>query len=170
VHPHFNADTRTSVDNTWYAIGDKASADFGLSQAQLLRKTPLFDYGVDFFELGEWQRQRNAPGDYGDALGFGESEVDDTLYPKGVAHLCKAYHDLGFGCSFGANYAYAAHSTSTAAASWLRVVSVPAISSVAASISSSSWVKRSPSTSARIMSDSRSSVSASRLWVTMSSR
>jgi len=46
----------------------------------------------------------------------------------------------------------------------LRVVSVPAISSVAASISSSSWVKRSPSTSARIMSDSRSSVSASRLW------
>ncbi|HWM67930.1 MAG TPA: hypothetical protein VNO35_15175 [Steroidobacteraceae bacterium] len=122
VHPHFNADTRTSVDNTWYAIGDKASADFGLSQAQLLRKTPLFDYGVDFFELGEWQRQRNAPGDYGDALGFGESEVDDTLYPKGVAHLCKAYHDLGFGCSFGANYAYAAHSTSTAAAKppWLN--------------------------------------------------
>ena len=69
------------------------------------------------------------------------------------------------GCSASrAHWSGCSQKTSTAAASWLRVVSVPAISSVAASISSSSWVKRSPSTSARIMSDSRSSVSASRLW------
>ena len=121
IQPKFNSDTRSSVDNTWYAVGDKASAEFGLNQARLLRKTPLFDYGVNFFELGEWQKQRNEPGDYGDSLGFGESEVDETLYPHGVAQLCQQYHGLGFGCSFGANYAYASLKTSTVAAKpdWL---------------------------------------------------
>ena len=47
--------------------------------------------------------------------------------------------------------------TCTAAASWLRVVSVPASSTASAIISSSSWVSRSPSSSAAISADSRSS-------------
>jgi hypothetical protein len=114
VQPKFLDDTRTGLDNTWYAIGDKASEEFGLQQAKILRKTPLYRYGVTFVELGEWQRQRGAPGDAGDELGFGEDEVDSTLYPHGIPWLCEQYHQLGFGCSFGANYAYAGLSTSTA--------------------------------------------------------
>lgn len=122
VHPTFNHDTRTSLDNTWYAIGDKASEEFGVTQAKLLRATPLYDYGVNFFETGEWQLQRNAPGDLGNALGFGETAVDKVLYPHGVPWLCQQYKQLGFGCTFGANYAYAALATSTALARppWLN--------------------------------------------------
>ena len=49
-------------------------------------------------------------------------------------------------------------STSTEAASWFRVVSVPAINRLAASMRNSSALSRSPSSSARMRSDSRSSV------------
>jgi len=114
VQPKFLHDTRTSFINTWYAFGDKATSSLELEQAKILRESPLYGYGVRYVELGEWQKQRNGPGDSGDALGYGEDEVDETLFPQGLAWLCGQYHELGFGCSYGANYAYAALSTSTA--------------------------------------------------------
>lgn len=113
VQPTFIHDTRTSFINTWYAIGNKATEQYGLDQAKMLRDSVLYHYGVTFVELGEWQKQRDQPGDGGDSLGFGETEEDPTLYPHGVAWLCNQYHALGFGCSFGTNYAYAALETST---------------------------------------------------------
>ena len=112
--PKFIHDTRTSYINTWYAIGNKATEQYGLDQAKILRNSVLYHYGVTFVELGEWQKQRYGPGDSGDELGFGETEEDPTLYPHGVAWLCNQYHTLGFGCSYGTNYAYAALETSTA--------------------------------------------------------
>ena len=44
----------------------------------------------------------------GGRFGFGDDQVDNELFPHGVGWLCDQYHELGFGCSFGANYAYAA--------------------------------------------------------------
>lgn len=113
VQPKFLHDTRTSFINTWYAFGDKATDSLELEQAKILRQSPLYGYGVRYVELGEWQKQRNGPGDSGDALGYGEDKVDETLFPQGLTWLCGQYHNLGFGCSYGANYAYAALSTST---------------------------------------------------------
>jgi hypothetical protein len=112
VHPPFNHDTRTGYDDVWYVFGDKASSEQILGQAKLLRKSILHDYGITFFSLGEWQRQRHEYGDGGDALGFGEDEVDQELFPQGLEWLCRQYHALDFGCTFGANYAYAAWESS----------------------------------------------------------
>jgi hypothetical protein len=114
VQPKFLHDTRTSFINTWYAFGNQATGEIELEQARVLRNSVLYHYGVNFVELGEWQKQRYGPGDGGDELGYGETEEDRTLFPHGVAWLCNQYHALGFGCSFGANYAYAALETSTA--------------------------------------------------------
>jgi hypothetical protein len=114
VQPKFLHDTRTSFINTWYAIGNKATEQYGLDQARILRNSILYHYGVTFVELGEWQKQRYEPGDGGDELGFGETEEDQGLFPHGVAWLCNQYHALGFGCSYGTNYAYAGLQTSTA--------------------------------------------------------
>jgi hypothetical protein len=121
VRPKFVHDTRSGFINTWYAFGNKATEQMELEQARILRNSVLYHYGVNFVELGEWQKQRYGTGDYGAELGFGETEEDQTLFPHGVAWLCKEYHALGLGCSFGANYAYAALETSTAKRdpSWL---------------------------------------------------
>lgn len=112
VHPQFNHSTHEGFINTWYAFGDKATEAEQLEQAKKLRDSVLPGYGVSYVELGEWQKQRNGPGDGGDALGFGEDQLDKDLFPHGIAWLCKQYHELGFGCSFGANYAYAGYQTS----------------------------------------------------------
>ncbi len=114
VHPQFSHDTRTGYFDVWYAFGDKASSDDLLEQAKILRKSVLYDYGITFDSLGEWQKQRHGPGDSGDALGYGEDEVDTELFPQGLEWLCRQYHDLGFGCTYGANYAYAAWESSLA--------------------------------------------------------
>jgi hypothetical protein len=114
VHPQFNHDTRTGYFDVWYAFGDKASSEQLLEQAQILRKSVLYDYGITFDSLGEWQKQRHEYGDSGDALGYGEDEVDQELFPQGLEWLCQKYHELGFGCTFGANYAYAAWESSLA--------------------------------------------------------
>lgn len=121
VKPQFIDDTHSSYINTWYAIGNKATEAFTLQQAKILRNSPLYGYGVNFVELGEWQRQRYESGESGDSLGYGEDETDKTLYPHGIPWLCDQIHKLGFGCTFGANYAYAGLSTSTAKKSppWL---------------------------------------------------
>jgi hypothetical protein len=108
VHPQFIHDTRTGFINTWYAFGDAAYGDVELQQARILRDSILPSYGINFVELGEWQMQRHQFGDVGDDLGFGDDQVDHELFPHGVGWLCQQYHALGFGCSFGANYAYAA--------------------------------------------------------------
>ncbi len=112
ARPQFNRDTRTGYFDVWYAFGDKASSEQLLEQAQILRKSVLYDYGITFDSLGEWQKQRHEYGDGGDALGYGEDEVDPELFPQGLEWLCRQYHDLGFGCTFGANYAYAAWESS----------------------------------------------------------
>lgn len=114
VHPQFNHDTRTGYFDVWYAFGDEASSDDLLEQAKILRKSVLYDYGITFDSLGEWQKQRHESGNSGDALGFGEDEVDKGLFPQGLEWLCRQYHNLGFGCTFGANYAYAAWESSLA--------------------------------------------------------
>lgn len=121
VHPQFNHSTREGFINTWYAFGDKATEADQLQQAKLLRDSVLPGYGVKFVELGEWQKQRPELGDLGDSLGFGEDQVDARLFPHGVSWLCQQYHELGFGCSFGANYAYASYESSlvTKNVSWL---------------------------------------------------
>jgi len=114
VHPQFNHDTRTGYFDVWYAFGDKASSEQLLEQAKILRKSVLYDYGITFDSLGEWQKQRHEFGDGGDALGYGEDEVDPELFPQGLEWLCREYHNLGFGCTYGANYAYAAWESSLA--------------------------------------------------------
>ncbi len=114
VHPQFNHDTRTGYFDVWYAFGDKASSEDLLEQAKILRKSVLYEYGITFDSLGEWQKQRHGFGDSGDALGYGEDEVDQELFPQGLEWLCREYHNLGFGCTFGANYAYAAWESSLA--------------------------------------------------------
>jgi len=108
VHPQFNHNTRTGFINTWYAFGDAAYGDVELQQARILRDSILPGYGITFVELGEWQTQRHQFGDVGDDLGFGDDQLAKDLFPHGVGWLCDQYHALGFGCSFGANYAYAA--------------------------------------------------------------
>ncbi len=115
VRPQFNHSAREGFINTWYAFGDKATEADQLQQAKLLRDSVLPGYGIDFVELGEWQKQRPEPGDLGDSLGFGEDQVDTGLFPHGVAWLCQRYHEFGFGCSFGANYAYASYGSSLVA-------------------------------------------------------
>jgi hypothetical protein len=114
VHPQFNRDTRTGYFDVWYAFGDKASSEDLLEQAKILRKSVLYEYGITFDSLGEWQKQRHGYGDSGDALGYGEDEVDQELFPQGLEWLFREYHNLGFGCTFGANYAYAAWESSLA--------------------------------------------------------
>ena len=112
THPQFNHDTRTGYMDVWYVFGDKASSEQLMGQLKLLRKSVFYDYGITFNSLGEWQKQRHEYGDEGDALGFGEDEVDKELFPQGLEWLCQQYHALNFGCTFGANYAYAAWESS----------------------------------------------------------
>jgi hypothetical protein len=114
VHPKFNHDTHTGYIDVWYTFGDKASDEQVLEQAKLLRKSVLPGYGMSFVSLGEWQKQRHEFGDGGDDLGFGEDLIDEKLFPRGLEPLCKEYHQMGFGCTFGANYAYAAPESSIA--------------------------------------------------------
>ena len=108
VHPHFIADTRTSLDSTWYVYGDKITEADTLDQARLLKNSILYGYGVKMFGLGEWQLQRFEPGDLADHFGFGEDQVDRKVLPHGLKWLSEQLEDLGFDVAFGANYAYAA--------------------------------------------------------------
>ena len=112
VHPKFNHDTRTGWNNAWFAYGNQTSESNLLRQAKLIRDSALFEYGVTIADTGEWQLQRNGPGDEGDALGFGEDQEDRQLYPHGVKWLSDQIHALGLATLFGANYAYAASESS----------------------------------------------------------
>ena len=95
------------------------------------------------------------PAGIGDAAEFDilDSVAHGGEDDRAVAHELLDCLGASSGCwASRAHWSGWSHSTCTAAASWLRVVSVPAISRVAASMVSSSAVSRSPSSSARISS------------------
>jgi len=115
VQPTFNHNTRTGIFATWYVYGNQITQQEVLEQAQLLSHSILSRYyGINIFFTGEWQKQHPGPGDGGDALGFGEDQEDQRLFPNGMKWLCDQIHALGLQSDFGANYAYAAPESSIA--------------------------------------------------------
>ena len=114
VQPKFLRDTRTGFLNTWYIYGNEISEERALTQARLLRRSVLPGYGITIADTGEWQVQRNEPGDAANSLGYGEDQEDRRLYPHGVKWLTQQLQEMGFQTTFGANYSYAASASSIA--------------------------------------------------------
>lgn len=113
VQPKFNRDTRGGLLNPWYIYGNEITEEGELKQSKLLHDSILPRYGVHFVIAGEWQKQRNEPGDDGDSLGFGEDQEDEHLFPHGFKWVCDRIRELGLVPAYGFNYAYAAVESST---------------------------------------------------------
>lgn len=113
VKPRFNHDVGSGLLNPWYIYGNETSEDRELRQTRLLAQSVLPSYGIKYVIAGEWQKQRNEPGDVANALGFGEDEEDSKLFPHGLKWVCEQIAALGFRPAYGFNYAYAASESST---------------------------------------------------------